>query len=60
MTVITVKVSNEERALKEKHLIDKSDDEYKGNAALEKLVREAVENFNAPVDDVTVIINIPW
>lgn len=60
MAVVTVKVSNEERTLKEKHLMDDRIELYKDDPELKGFVEQAVNHFDGPVDDVTVVINICW
>jgi hypothetical protein len=59
--VITVKVSNSERALKEKHLMigakilaDHSD------PTLLKLVEDAIKSFGQGHEDVQLIISMTW
>ena len=63
MTVITVKVSNNERSLKEKHLIMEDEQQIqvsKEDVLLNRLVQDAVKNFNDTPEDVTVNISLPW
>ena len=59
--IVTVKVSNDERTLKQKHLMIGADIKADRNdPTLTHLVEEAIKNFNGAQDDVQVIINMTW
>jgi hypothetical protein len=61
MTVITVKVSNSERSLKEKHLTTDEDIEVSHNdPMLRNLVGVAIKNFGEQPDDVQINISMVW
>lgn len=59
--IVTVKVSNEEKTLKFKHLMVGADIRASNDdPTLHKLVEDAVKNFDGPVEDVQVILNMTW
>jgi hypothetical protein len=61
MMVITVKVSDSERALKEKHLVTDEDIQLNNDdPTLSNLVATAIKNFGGKPDDVQVIISMTW
>jgi hypothetical protein len=59
--VVTVKVSNSERTLKEKHLFVGADIKASHlDPTLSKLVQDAIKTFNGETEDVQVIISMTW
>lgn len=59
--VITVKASNSERTLKEKHLMIGADIKVShDDPTLSQLVADAVKNFGEKPEDVQVIISMTW
>lgn len=59
--IVTVKISNDERTLKQRHLIIGADIKAdRSDPTLCHLVEEAIKNFNGAQDDVQVIINMTW
>ncbi len=59
--IVTVKVSNEEKTLKYKHLIMETDIKASTeDPTLKGLVEAALTNFDGPAEDVQVILNMTW
>lgn len=62
--IVTVKASNSERTLKEKHLLHTSPEaEIKlshDDPTLSQLVQDAVKHFGEKPEDVQVIISMTW
>lgn len=61
MIEITVKVSNEEKRMTKKHLVDGHGIQLdRGDPTLMALVEEGVKEFVSAVDDVKIIITMVW
>lgn len=61
MIVVTVRVSNAERTLREKTLIADEDVQLnKEDPLLKNLVAATVKNFGEQADDVNLTINMVW
>lgn len=59
--IVTVKVSNSERTLKEKHLLVSEDIKaHRDDPTLLSLVNQAIKAFGNEVEDVQVNINMTW